>query len=90
MEKPGDVLQEKQEVVARVIEVNPEQRRMRLSISALEERPESERQPRHGGEESRKKKEDRREERQQQKAALDEVPQYNPFADAFKSQEFSE
>lgn len=37
VEKPGDVLKEGQEVTARVLEVNPGQRRMRLSLSALEE-----------------------------------------------------
>lgn len=37
VEKPQDVLSEGQEVVARVIEINPADRRMRLSISALEE-----------------------------------------------------
>lgn len=84
VEKPGDVLQEKQEVLARVIEVNPEQRRMRLSISALEEQE----QPARRSEEPRKREEPR--EDRQQKNVLDEVPQYNPFADAFKNQEFSE
>lgn len=39
VEKPGDVLKEGQEVTVRVIEVNPAQRRMRLSLSALEEPP---------------------------------------------------
>ncbi|MBR0097111.1 MAG: S1 RNA-binding domain-containing protein [Synergistaceae bacterium] len=37
VEKPSDVLKEGQEVTVRVIEVNPTQRRMRLSLSALEE-----------------------------------------------------
>ena len=37
IEKPGDVLKEGQEVTAKILEVNPEQRRMRLSMSALEE-----------------------------------------------------
>jgi small subunit ribosomal protein S1 len=36
VEKPGDVLQEGQEVTARVLEVNPSERRIRLSISAIE------------------------------------------------------
>lgn len=40
VDKPGDVLQEGQTVTARVLEVNPEQRRMRLSLSALEPEPE--------------------------------------------------
>lgn len=85
VEKPSDVLQEKQEVVARVIEVNPEQRRMRLSISALEE----ESQKAKRSEEVKKREENRSEHAKQQKTMLDEVPQYNPFADAFKDQEFS-
>ena len=42
IEKPGDVLTEGQEVTARVLEVNPEQRRMRLSMSVLEPEPEPE------------------------------------------------
>lgn len=37
VEKPADVLQEGQEVEARVLEVKPEERRIRLSISAIEE-----------------------------------------------------
>ncbi|MFC2593633.1 MAG: S1 RNA-binding domain-containing protein [Fretibacterium sp.] len=85
VEKPGDVLQEKQEVLARVIEVNPEQRRMRLSISALEEQD----HPARHGEESHHKREEPRENRRQQQNAHDEEPQFNPFADAFRSQDFS-
>ena len=84
VEKPGDVLQEKQEVLARVIEVSPEQRRMRLSISALEEQE----HPARHGEESHKK-EEARESRRQQQSAHDEEPQFNPFVDAFRSQDFS-
>ncbi len=42
VEKPADVLKEGDEVVTRVLEVNPEQRRMRLSLSALEPEPEPE------------------------------------------------
>ena len=40
VEHPKDVLTEKQEIAARIIEINPEQRRIRLSLSALEEIPE--------------------------------------------------
>ena len=40
VEHPKDVLAEKQEVTAKIIELNPEQRRIRLSLSALEEIPE--------------------------------------------------
>lgn len=56
VEHPKDVLAEKQEVVARIIEINPERRRMRLSLSALEEplpkeeqaeQPEQSEQPEH-------------------------------------------
>ena len=42
IEKPADVLSEGQEVTARILEVDPEQRRMRLSMSALEPEPEKE------------------------------------------------
>lgn len=42
IEKPGDVLKEGQEVETRILEINPEQRRMRLSMSALEPEPEPE------------------------------------------------
>lgn len=42
VEKPADVLKEGQEVTARVLEVNPGQRRMRLSLAALEPEPEPE------------------------------------------------
>lgn len=44
VDKPEDVLSEGQEVLARIIEINPPERRMRLSISALEEP--AERRPR--------------------------------------------
>jgi len=37
IETPKEVLEEGQEVLARVIEINPTERRMRLSISALQE-----------------------------------------------------
>ncbi len=51
VEKPGDVLEEGQQVTARIIEINPAERRMRLSISALEEpahqqQPQQQRRPR--------------------------------------------
>ncbi|MDY6400047.1 MAG: S1 RNA-binding domain-containing protein, partial [Synergistales bacterium] len=42
VEKPADILKEGDEVTARVLEVNPEQRRMRLSLAALEPEPEPE------------------------------------------------
>ncbi len=37
VEKPGDILGEGQEVLARIIEIKPDERRIRLSMSALEE-----------------------------------------------------
>lgn len=40
VEKPQDVLQEGQEVKARILEVNPPERRIRLSLKALQEEPE--------------------------------------------------
>lgn len=40
VEKPADVLKEGDEITTRVLEVNPEQRRMRLSLAALEPEPE--------------------------------------------------
>lgn len=66
VEKPQDVLSEGQEVLARIIEINPGERRMRLSISALEEP--AERKPRD--EEKKKGRSDRREHEQQQKAHM--------------------
>ena len=42
VEKPGDVLSEGQEVDTRILEINPAERRMRLSMSALEPEPEPE------------------------------------------------
>ena len=42
VEKPGDVLSEGQEVETRILEINPAERRMRLSMSVLEPEPEPE------------------------------------------------
>jgi small subunit ribosomal protein S1 len=81
VEKPGDVLQEKQEVTARVIEVNPDQRRMRLSLSALEEQ--EMRASRE--EENRKRSAARAEQEKHQKAAQEEVANYT-MGDLFKDQ----
>ena len=81
VEKPGDVLQEKQEVLVRVIEVNPEQRRMRLSISALEEQ--DLRASRE--EENKKRATARAEQDKQQRAIQEEEPNYT-MADLFKDQ----
>lgn len=56
VEKPRDVLSEGQEVVARIIEIKPNDRRIRLSISAMEEpEPRKEHEP-----EKRRKKSDSR------------------------------
>lgn len=57
VEKPGDVLAEGQEVTARVIEINPAERRMRLSISALEEPSQ---QPQQQQQQRRPRDDDRR------------------------------
>jgi small subunit ribosomal protein S1 len=56
VDKPEDVLSEGEEVLARVIEINPAERRMRLSISALFE------------EEIRKNREEEKKKRLAQKA----------------------
>ncbi len=58
VEKPQDVLSEGQEVVARIIEINPADRRMRLSISALEE---PEHHPKQRDDERKRSRGDRRE-----------------------------
>ncbi len=52
VEKPADVLEEGQEIEARVLEIKPEERRIRLSISAIEE----EQHRRTRGEEKTRKK----------------------------------
>jgi small subunit ribosomal protein S1 len=52
VETPGDVLEEGQEITARVIEIKPEERKMRLSISAIE------------GEEQRKKRNEEKKKRE--------------------------
>ncbi len=45
IEKPADVLTEGQEVTARILEIDQANRRMRLSLSALEPEPEQENAP---------------------------------------------
>ncbi|MDR1977759.1 MAG: S1 RNA-binding domain-containing protein [Synergistaceae bacterium] len=81
VEKPGDVLQEKQEVTARIIEVNPDQRRMRLSISALEEQ-----EIRASREEENKKRgAARADQEKHQKVMQEEVANYT-MGDLFKDQ----
>ncbi|MDR1048145.1 MAG: S1 RNA-binding domain-containing protein [Synergistaceae bacterium] len=93
VEKPSDVLQEKQEVTVRVIEVNPEQRRIRLSISALEEPAErardfrapredegNKRKGERGGPRAERSENDRR-----SKSMQEEATNYT-MADLFKDQ----
>ena len=63
-----DVLSEGQEVVARIIEINPADRRMRLSISALEEP--AQRRPRD--EDRKKGRQDRREHDNQPKPVMND------------------
>ena len=104
VEKPADVLQEGQEITARVLEVNPEQRRMRLSLSALEPEPEPEPMPEReehdaGKPEAKPERSERRERRGRgkQRNIRDnsgyeddgEELAYNPFAEAFKGAEWA-
>jgi small subunit ribosomal protein S1 len=85
VEKPGDVLHEKQEVKARIIEVNPEQRRIRLSISAMEEQ-----EIRAARDEEKKKRDSSRaEQEKQQKTAQEDVVNYT-MGDLFKAQNIHE
>ena len=75
VEKPADVLHEGDEVTARVLEVSPEQRRMRLSLSALEPEPEApaqseeapERKPEQKAERSERAEKGERPERRERK-----------------------
>ena len=57
VDHPKDVLAEKQEIKAKIIEINPdpEQRRIRLSLSALEEKPEKTEQQENQVNEKREK-----------------------------------
>lgn len=103
IEKPADVLQKGQEVTARVLEVDPVKRRMRLSMSALE--PEPEPQPAPQPEEvkpeqktERPEKTERRERKGKSRPRPvrenadyeddSEGMEYNPFAEAFKGTEW--
>ena len=106
VDKPGDVLTEGQEVTARVLEVSPEQRRMRLSLSALEPAPEPEPTPAReerepGRPESRGDRSDRRDRRGKGRGGRQvkdttgyeedgEKLEYNPFAEAFKDAGWSQ
>ncbi|MCL1940370.1 MAG: S1 RNA-binding domain-containing protein [Synergistaceae bacterium] len=55
VEHPKDVLEEKQEITAKIIEMSPEQRRIRLSLSALEEKPEKTEQNENQGGDKRER-----------------------------------
>ncbi|GHV36759.1 30S ribosomal protein S1 [Synergistales bacterium] len=94
VEKPSDVLHEKQEVMARVIEVSPESRRMRLSISALEEpvagAADAPRQPRSDEQRSKKPRGGQRggEEKQRARVVQEEEANYT-MGDLFKDQNIS-
>ena len=99
VDKPSDVLEAGQEVTARVLEVSPEQRRMRLSLSALEPEPEpapvrEEREPGKPGakpersERGRKGKRNRTEKDSTGYEDDGEALEYNPFIEAFKGSEW--
>ena len=99
IEKPADVLQEGQEVTARILEVNPEARRMRLSLSALEPEPEPAPIPQEIAQvDGRPERGERKERKGKARArALKESAgyeddsegmDYNPFAEAFKGTEW--
>ena len=104
VEKPSDVLEVGQEVTARVLEVSPEQRRMRLSLSALEPEPEPEPAPAReerepGKPEGKPERSDRAgRKRSRTRTVKDtsgyeddgEALEYNPFAEAFKGADWSE
>ena len=105
VEKPADVLQEGQEVTARILEVNPEQRRMRLSLSALEPEPEPEpvveqeaaRPEQTAGRPERGERRERKGGKSRQRAVKEsagyeddsEGMDYNPFAEAFKGTDWN-
>lgn len=72
VEKPGDVLQEGQEVIARILEINPAERRIRLSLSAIEDEKE-----RKNRDEERKNRDDSRPRRSQESRKSHE-PAYQP------------
>ena len=99
VEKPGDVLKEQQEITARVLEVNPTDRRMRLSLSALEPEPEPEPvvQQEEKPEQQKPEKRDRRGRNRgksvKETAGYEDDEEglaYNPFAEAFKDINLSE
>ena len=103
VEKPADVLTEGQEVTARILEVDPAQRRMRLSLSALEPEPVQEAAPemegrpeQRGDRPDRGERRDRKGGKSRQRAIKEsagyeddsEEGLYNPFAEAFKGTEW--
>ncbi len=72
VEKPGDVLQEGQEIIARILEINPAERRIRLSISAIEDEKD-----RKGRDEDRKPRDEDRRRRGSESKRTHE-PAYQP------------
>jgi len=82
VEKPGDVLQEGQEVVAKVLEVSPSERRIRLSLRALQEE-----------DDVRRREDDRRRRRSEQEPWVAMVQEEasltlgDAFGEFFKSQQ---
>ena len=100
VEKPEDIVHEGDTITARVLEVSPEQRRMRLSLSALEPEPEpvqtkEERQERRAdpSKGERPEKADGRGRKGNKRSRItkdlsgyesEEEAMYNPFAEAFK------
>ena len=100
VDKPEDVVHEGDTVTARVLEVNPEQRRMRLSLSALEPEPEPqpvqprEERPERRADQPRGERPERGEGRgrkgkrskpqKDMNSYEEDEAMYNPFAEAFK------
>lgn len=100
VDKPEDVVHEGDTVTARVLEVNPEQRRMRLSLSALEPEPEpelvqpKEERPERRADQPRGERPERGEGRgrkgkrskpqKDMNSYEEDEAMYNPFAEAFK------
>ncbi|MDR1915607.1 MAG: S1 RNA-binding domain-containing protein [Synergistaceae bacterium] len=74
VEKPGDVLQMGQEVMARILEIDPATRRIRLSVKALQ--PEGERSANDGAQTSDRERRPRREDsdRRQNKDHGPQIP----------------
>ncbi|MBQ7543749.1 MAG: S1 RNA-binding domain-containing protein [Synergistaceae bacterium] len=99
VEKPADVLTEGQEITARILEVDQAQRRMRLSLSALEPEPVKEAAPEAEGRPELRGDRSERGDRRDRKGGKNyphrdkdvtgyeddsEEGNYTPFAEAFK------